>query len=497
MEEKLVLERARREKRGLTFNDVLLRVAYSEVLPEEADLRSHFSRNVSLKIPFVSAAMDTVTEHRLAIELAELGGIGIIHRNLTPEQQADEVARVKRNLNARVEKPVCVYEDQSIQSVLTLADENRYDFRSFPVLNREGKLVGLVTGNDFDLCRNPDDLVRDVMTRGVLTESRETDIGSAYEIMTREKKKVLPLVDEQGRVVGMYVFSDVERIKTGSAEKFNVDSNNRLRVGAAVGVGTEAYTRVSKLVKEGVDVIVIDTAHGNSKNVVETLREIKGNFDVDVVVGNIGYEDAVKRLIDAGADGLKVGIGPGRICTTRIVAGVGVPQVSAVYNCARKTFELRSDVPICADGGVKYSGDIAILIAAGAHSVMMGGVFSGTDETPGEIVEKRGRYKLYRGMGSIGAMKAGKGAMDRYSHPEVESDEELVPEGIEGLVPCKGPLARIVHQYVGGLRKGMGYAGAKTIEDLRANGDFTEVSSAGASESHPGDVEHVKSSPNY
>jgi IMP dehydrogenase len=499
MDEKLVLERARREQRGLTFDDVLLRVAYSEVLPEEVDLQSRFSTNVPLKIPFVSAAMDTVTEHELAIALAKLGGIGVIHKNLGVEEQAVEVARVKKHLNAKIDSPVCVYESQTVRQVLEMAEARKYDFRTFPVLDApEGKLVGLLTGNDFDFCRNLDGLVGEVMTQEVLTSSSNTGMDSAYEIMIKEKKKVLPLIDERCRVVGMYVFSDVRRIKTGSAEKFNVDDNNRLRVGAAVGVGTEDYNRVSRLVAEGVDVIVIDTAHGNSRNVLETVRRVKNDFNIDVVAGNIAFEDAVEPLIEAGVDGLKIGIGPGRICTTRMVAGVGEPQVSAVYNCARKVSEIRSDVPICADGGILHSGAIAIAIAAGASSVMMGGVFSGTDEAPGEILERRGiRYKTYRGMGSIGAMRGGRGARERYSHPEVGSDDELVPEGIEGLVPCKGPLARIVHQYVGGLRKGMGYAGAKTIKNLRIESDFSEVSSAGARESHPSNVEHMRDAPNY
>lgn len=392
MEAKLVLERARREQRGLTFNDVSLRVAFSEVLPEEADLRSRFSRNVSLKIPFVSAAMDTITEHALAIELGMLGGIGVIHKNLSIEQQVEEARKVKDHLD-----------------------------------NVKG------------------------------AEGRDPDL-------------------------------------------FNVDSNNRLRVGAAVGVGEEAYMRAQRLIEAGVDVIVIDTAHGNSKNVVDTLRRFKGSFAIDVVVGNIGYEDAVERLIGAGADGLKVGIGPGTICTTRVIAGVGEPQVSAVYNCAREAYRLvGDDVPICADGGIKYSGDVPKIIAAGAHSVMMGGVFAGTDETPGEIIKVgKVKYKVYRGMGSLAAMKEGKGARDRYFHSEVESDEELVPEGVEGLVLSKGPLAKIVHQYVGGLCKGMGYAGTRTIDELRKRGDFTEVTGAGAGESHPSDHLHdVKASPNY
>lgn len=494
MKSKLVLERAREEGLALTFDDVRLRTGYSEVMPDQVNIESKFSKNVNLKIPVVSAAMDTVTEYGLAIELAKLGGIGVIHRSLSVEDQADHVARVKYHLNGLIEKPICVYENESVPAVLAKREEKGYPFHSFPVLNREGKLVGLVTGSDFEFCGNSSLRVRDIMSTELLLASRETTIDEAYDLMRKEKKKILPLVTERGEVAGMYVFSDLKRIKTRSAETYNIDSRGQLRVAAAVGTGEEALERVGKLSKR-VDAIVIDTAHGDSKAVINILKEIKRNYSLDVVVGNVSIGESARRLAEAGVDGIKVGQGPGSICTTRIIAGIGRPQVSAVYDCA-KAIE-NYDIPICADGGLRSSGDISVAIASGAHSVMMGSMLAGTEEAPGDIVFVEGRqWKSYRGMGSIGAMETSRSSRERYLQQQ-SGKNQLIPEGVEGLVPYKGKLGEVIFQYIGGLRRGMGYVGASTINELREKGDFDRITSAGFSESHPHDLKITKDSPNY
>src|SRR3989344_6899902 len=449
MKDKHVLERAREEGLALTFDDVRLRTGYAEVMPDEVNLESKFSRNVGLKIPIVSAAMDTVTEYGLAIELAKLGGIGVIHRSLSIEDQADHVARVKHHLNGLIEKPICVYEDEKVQDILAKREEKGYSFHSFPVLSREEKLVGIVTGNDFEFSEGHSLKVRDIMSTELLSAPRDTTIDKAHDLMRDKKKKIIPLITENGGVAGMYVFSDVKRIKTRSAETYNVDSRGQLRVAAAIGTGDEALERVERLSKR-VDVIVIDTAHGDSKSVIDTLREIKRNYSLDVVVGNVSIGESAKRLVEAGADGIKVGQGPGSICTTRVIAGVGRPQVSAVYDCAKAIAEY--GVPICADGGLRSSGDIPVAIAAGAHSVMMGSMLAGTEEAPGNIIFAEGRqWKSYRGMGSIGAMEKSKSSRERYLQQQTGKNQ-LVPEGVEGLVPYKGRLAEVILQYAGGLR---------------------------------------------
>lgn len=495
MKNKLVLERAREEGLALTFDDVRLRTGYAEVMPDSVNIESKFSRNVGLKIPIASAAMDTVTEYELAIELAKLGGVGVIHRSLSLEDQAFHVARVKNHLNGLIEKPICVYEDESISSVLSRRESNGYPFHSFPVLNRGGRLVGIVTGNDFEFCGYSSLNVKEVMSTELLTAEDGTSIDSAYDLMRREKRKILPLVKADGQISGMYVFSDVKRIKTRSAENYNVDNRGQLRVAAAVGTGEEALERVAKLYGKHVDVIVIDTAHGDSRAVIDTLKEIKKNCSLDVVVGNVSIGESAKRLADAGADGIKVGQGPGSICTTRVIAGIGRPQLSAVYDCA-KAIE-GYDIPICADGGLRSSGDIPVAIAAGAHFVMMGSMLAGTEEAPGEIVFVEGRqWKSYRGMGSIGAMETSRSSRERYLQKQTGKNQ-IIPEGIEGLVPYKGRLADVLFQYVGGLRRGMGYVGAASIEELREKGEFDRITSAGFSESHPHDIKITKDSPNY
>ncbi len=494
MKEKLALEKAAEDGFALTFDDVRLKTGNSSVPPAEVKISSKFSRNIYLKIPIVSAAMDTVTDYVMAIEMAKNGGLGIIHRNLDLDSQAFQVGKVKYYLNGIIDKPICVSENDSVLEVLNKRESKGYQFYSFPVLNNDGKLVGIVTGNDFGFCDNSSLLIKDIMSTELLTEKEGTTINKAYEIMKREKKKLLPLLSDNGEIKGIYVYSDVKRIKTGSAEMYNVDGKGQLRVGAAVGVGKEALRRVEALVNENVDVIVIDTAHADTSTVIGTLKEIKQDYDVDVVVGNISSGESAKRLVDAGADGIKIGQGPGSICTTRVVSGIGMPQVSAVYECARI---INSEVPVNADGGLRYSGDIPIAISAGAHSVMMGSMLAGTEEAPGEVVFFEGRkWKSYRGMGSIGAMKDSAASRERYLQDE-SGKSKLVPEGIEGLVPYKGKLEEIITQYVGGLRSGMGYVGAASIEELRDKGDFIRITGAGYLESHPHDIKITKDAPNY
>lgn len=486
------------EKLGLalTFDDVRLKTGHSTVMPDKVLLNTKFSRNVPLKIPIVSADMDTVTEHELAIELAKLGGIGVIHKNLTPEQQAYEVARVKYYLNGLIEKPICVYDDETINSILQKIKEKRYPFNSFPVLNRNDVLVGILTRTDFDFCDNQLLTARDIMTKNVITARQGTLLDEAYNIMKREKKKILPLVNSGGRVVGLYTFKDLKAIKSGISSNYNIDEKGQLRVGAAIGVGSEALERVTKLVAENVDVVVISTAHADTESVIETLKEIKRRYrNLDVVVGNISEPESARRLAEAGADGLKIGQGPGSICTTRIIAGIGCPQISAVYKCSKIGDEY--GIPVCADGGLRYSGDVTIAIGVGASSVMMGNMLAGTKEAPGDLIFRKGRqWKRYRGMGSISAMEAHKGSRERYLQADTGKGG-LISEGVEGLVPYKGELKDVIFQYIGGLRRGMGYVGAGTIDKLRKKANFIRISHAGHTESHPHDIDITSEPPNY
>lgn len=478
---------------ALTYDDVRLKTARSDVMPINVSLDSMFSRNVPLKIPIVSAAMDTVTEHDMGIGMALLGGLGIIHKGLTIEQQVSKVHRVKYHLNAKIDKPIIVFDGDRVSDVLQMREERGFEFHSFPVLDGNGKLVGLITRNDFDFCDNLGTRVSDIMSTDLINGDINTTMEEAYDLMIKGKKKVLPLVATDGRLCGLYVYNDIRRIKSGEFSMHNVDDNGQLRVGAAIGVGEEAIQRVSMLLEAKVDVVVIDTAHGHTSSVINTLREIKSNLgDLDVVVGNVSEPEAVEELFDAGADGIKVGQGPGSICTSRIIAGIGCPQVTAVYNCS--IVAGRHMGPICADGGLKYSGDIPIAIGAGAHNVMMGSMLAGTDEAPGELVTHRGkRFKEYRGMGSLGAMRESSAARERYR----QDSDKLVPEGVEGRVPYRGPLSDIMMQYLGGLRASMGYIGAKTIDELRDRADFRRISVAGQAESHPHSVEITREPPNY
>jgi IMP dehydrogenase len=472
----------------LTFDDVLLVPAYADILPKDVDVRTRLTKTIELNIPLVSAAMDSVTEARTAITMAREGGIGILHKNLPPEDQAREVEKVKRAESGMVLAPVTARPSQSLREVLDIMRE--HDISGVPVTEGD-KPVGILTSRDIRFERNLDQPVSALMTRELVTVSPGVSHDQAKELLHKHRIEKL-LVVEGGRLVGLITIKDIlQADRNPLAIK---DGKGRLRVGAAVGPGPDRKERVAALVAAGADLIVVDTAHGHSLGVIEAVRAIKKEHpSIQLVAGNVATAQATEALIEAGVDAVKVGIGPGSICTTRVVAGIGVPQVTAVSDCARVAD--RHDVPIIADGGVKFSGDMTKAIAAGASAVMIGSLFAGTDESPGDLVLYQGRsYKVYRGMGSIGAMK--KGSKDRYGQGGT-ADEKLVPEGIEGRVPHRGSLASILHQLVGGLRAGMGYTGSKNIQQLRAGGKFVRITSQGLKESHVHDVIITQEAPNY
>ena len=480
---------------ALTFDDVLLVPAFSQVLPKDVNLSTQFTRNIRLNLPLVSAAMDTVTEARLAIAIAQEGGIGIVHKNLTAQEQAAQVAKVKRYESGVLRDPVVITPEHTVLQVMQLSDE--LGISGFPVIDG-GKVLGIVTGRDLRFETRYDVKVREIMTprERLITVNEGASAAEAKALLNKHKLERLLIIDDQDRLKGLITVKDITKQTTfPNAAR---DAEGRLRVGAAVGVGEGTEERVEALVKAGVDALVVDTAHGHSKGVIERVRWVKQNYPhVDVIGGNIATGAAAKALAEAGADGVKVGIGPGSICTTRIVAGVGVPQITAIDNVA--TALAGTGVPLIADGGVRYSGDIAKAIAAGASSVMMGGMFAGTEEAPGEIVLFQGRsYKSYRGMGSIGAMQ--QGSADRYFQESSTGNpnaDKLVPEGIEGRVPYKGSVVSILFQMAGGLRASMGYCGCATIEDMRSTAEFVQITAAGIRESHVHDVQITKEAPNY
>lgn len=476
---------------GLTFDDVLLIPAYSEVLPRNVELSTRFSRNISLNVPIVSAAMDTVTEAKLAIAIAREGGIGVIHKNMSIAEQARQVHAVKRAENGMIYDPVTITRGSTVAEALAIMKE--YHIGGIPVVDEDKKLVGIVTNRDLRFERNLDSLVDDVMTKdNLVTTSQSTDLQQAADILQRYKIEKLPVVDKDGRLVGLVTYKDITKAK--DKPYACKDKLGRLRVAAGIGVTKDSMQRADALVEAGVDAIVIDTAHGHSKGVVDVLKAVKAKYpDLDVVVGNIATGEAAQYLVKAGADGVKVGIGPGSICTTRVIAGVGVPQLSAVYDVA-KALE-GTGVPLIADGGIRYSGDIVKALAAGAYSVMLGGMLAGVEESPGETIIYNGRkYKSYRGMGSLEAME--KGSKDRYFQEGENDVKKLVPEGIAARVPYKGSLYEVVYQMIGGLRSGMGYCGAHNIEELH-NAKFTRITTAGVTESHPHDVNITSEAPNY
>ena len=476
---------------GLTFDDVLLIPAYSEVLPNNVNLKTKFSRNISLNVPLVSAAMDTVTEAQLAIAIAREGGIGVIHKNMSIEEQARQVHTVKRAENGMIYDPVTIKQGSRVIDALNMMKE--YKIGGIPVVDDDMKLVGIVTNRDLRFEKDLNRVIDEVMTKdNIITTSQSTNLEEAAEILQSHKIEKLPVVDQNGRLIGLVTYKEITKAK----DKPNACKDNlgRLRVAAGIGVTGDSLERAAALVKAGVDAIVIDTAHGHTKGVVEVLRKVKAAFpQIDVVVGNIATGEAAKYLVENGADGVKVGIGPGSICTTRIIAGIGVPQLSAVYDVA-KALE-GTGVPLIADGGIRYSGDIVKALAAGAYSVMLGGMFAGVEESPGETIIFNGRkYKSYRGMGSLEAME--KGSKDRYFQGNVTDNRKLVPEGIAARVPYKGTLYEVAYQMLGGLRAGMGYCGAESIEKLH-HAQFTRITNAGVAESHPHDVAITSEAPNY
>ncbi|WP_291955638.1 IMP dehydrogenase [Mahella sp.] len=476
-------------KEGLTFDDVLLLPAKSDVIPKEVDISTYITATIKLNVPVLSAAMDTVTNAKLAIAIAREGGIGIIHKNMSIEEQAMEVDKVKRSEHGVIVDPFYLSPKHKVYDAMALME--KYRISGVPIVDENGKLVGIITNRDVRFETNFDQPIANVMTaENLITAPVGTTLGQAQEILRKHKIEKLPLVDENGMLKGLITIKDIEKaIQYPNAAK---DKNGRLLVGAAVGTARDTLDRVDALVNAKVDVIAVDTAHGHSSRVIDMVKTIKGKYpEIQLIAGNVATAEATGELIEAGADCVKVGIGPGSICTTRVVAGVGVPQITAVYECAKEADKY--DIPVIADGGIKYSGDIAKAIAAGASAVMIGSLFAGTEESPGEMEIYQGRsFKVYRGMGSLGAMASG--SKDRYFQ---EDSSKFVPEGVEGRVPYKGPLSETVFQLMGGLRSGMGYCGCHTIDELRTKAKFVRITDAGLKESHPHDIYITKEAPNY
>ena len=479
---------------GLTYDDILMVPSYSEVMPRQVDISSQFSKNIRLNTPIVSAAMDTVTESALAIAIAGEGGIGVLHKNMSIEQQAAEVRKVKRSESGMIQDPITLNVDAKVADALRLMKEN--SIGGIPVVDDEHKLIGIVTNRDLRFQKKMDEPVVNVMTKdNIITTQKNTDLSKAEDILQEHKIEKLPVVDEQNKLIGLITYRDIIKLK----ERPNAckDQYGRLRVAAAVGVTADVMERISALVEVGVDAVIIDTAHGHSKGVIDTLKRVKEKFqEIDVVVGNIATAEAAIALAEAGADAIKVGIGPGSICTTRVIAGVGVPQFSAVMMVADALKDKGYKVPVIADGGLRFTGDIVKALAAGADTAMAGSLFAGVEESPGETIIYEGRkFKAYRGMGSLEAMQ--KGSKDRYFQDMEDDIKKLVPEGISGRVPFKGSLTEVVYQMVGGIRAGMGYCGCKSIEELKTQSKFIKITNAGIRESHPHDVSITREAPNY
>ena len=475
---------------GLTFDDVSLITQYANFLPGDTNISSKLTRNVDVKIPFLSAAMDTVTEARMAISMAMLGGVGVIHKNLDPEVQAQHVSHVKHHLNGLISDPITFNVNDTLETIALRRKEKGYGFSGFPILDDDGKLVGILTSKDIRFARSKRAPATEIMTTNVVTAKADTNLRQAYDIMQQHKIGKLPLVENE-KLVGLYSYADVRRLIENEEPLFNRDDKHRLRVAAAIGPGD--YERAEILDDNNVDVLVVDTAHGHSKGVLDMVSWVKEKFPrIDIIGGNIATGEAALALRDAGADAVKVGIGPGSICTTRIVAGVGIPQISAVYAAASA---LQGSIPVIADGGVRNSGDIAKALVAGADTVMMGSVLAGTEESPGEKIIYEGRqFVIYRGMGSLDAMKSREGSRQRYG---LSNDDDLVPQGIEGMVPFSGTVNKVMKQYCGGLQASLGYCGTRDIAALKANGQFVRVSGAGALEAHAHDIKITKEAPNY
>ena len=481
---------------GLTYDDVTLVTQYADFLPDDASLETKLTSRISMKIPFMSAAMDTVTEAPMAIAMAIAGGIGVIHKNLEEDDQAKEVAKVKNHLNGLIASPVCFHEDDDIGFLRSEKRRMGLKFNGFPVLDAKERLVGMITSSDMRFAPMGAVKLRDIMQKSPITASPATSLKKAYDLMRNAKVGKLPLVDRSGRVVGLYSFTDVQRLVENKNPSYNCDDKFRLRVSASVSGGRGDISRMEKLAAAGVDAVVVDSAHGHSKGIMEMTKFISKHYpDIDVIAGNIATGEAAVALAKCGAHAVKVGIGPGSICTTRVVCGVGIPQLTAVYNAAKA---LRgSGVAVVADGGIKLSGDVPKAIAAGADSVMLGSVLAGAEESPGEKIYQNGRqYVVYRGMGSMAALKNGKGSRARYFQDN-ETDDGLVPQGIEGMVPFSGPVKGIMTQFCGGLRASLGYCGARTVRELQERGRFYRVTSAGLREARPHDITITKEAPNY
>lgn len=481
---------------GLTYDDVTLVTQYADFLPDDTSLETKLTSRTKMKVPFISAAMDTVTEAPMAIAMALAGGIGCIHKNLEEDDQAAQVRLVKKHLNGMIDAPVCFHANDDIGFLRSYKLEHKIKFNGFPVLDNDDRLVGMITSSDMRFAPMNAAKLKDVMQQMLLTAKPGTTVKKAYDIMRANKIGKLPVVDRDGKVVGLYSFTDVRRIIENSENSYNLDSKFRLRVSASVSGGNGDISRMEKLAEAGVDVVVVDSAHGHSKGIIEMTKYIVKHFPkVDVIAGNIATGEAAIALVKAGAHAVKVGIGPGSICTTRVVCGVGIPQLTAVYNAAKAI--RGSGVAVIADGGIKLSGDVPKAIAAGADSVMLGSVLAGTEESPGEKIYSNGRqYVVYRGMGSMAALKNGKGSRARYFQDN-EAEDDLVPQGIEGMVPYSGHVKSIMTQFCGGLKASLGYCGARTINDLQEKGKFYRITAAGLREARPHDITITKEAPNY
>lgn len=478
---------------GITYDDVTLVTRYADFLPGDTDLTTRLTSRIKLNIPFVSAAMDTVTEAGMATAMAMLGGIGVIHKNLSPEVQAQHVRRVKHYLNGLIARPVVFHQGDTLAYIHDYHDEHRLSFNGFPILDDQQRVVGLITSSDLRFAKKTDSKVDQVMTKKVITAGPDTSLEQAYTIMMENKIGKLPLVDKDGKLVALYSFTDVKALIENEQPLYTRDSRYRLRVAAAVSGGD--YARTEQLADEDIDVIVVDSAHGHTKGIMDMCTWISKHYpEIDIIGGNVATAEGALALAKAGAHAVKVGIGPGSICTTRVVCGVGIPQITAVYNAAQA---LGDSIPVIADGGIRLSGDVPKALVAGADTVMLGSILAGTEESPGEKIIHEGRhYVVYRGMGSLAAMKEGKGSRQRYGLDNV-SEEDLVPQGIEGIVPMTGTVKKIMTQFCGGLRSSLGYCGSRTIPELKRNGQFYRVSAASVREAHPHDVKIIKEAPNY
>ena len=478
---------------GLTFDDVTLITQYADFLPDETSIATRLTTRIGLNIPFVSAAMDTVTEAQMAISMAMLGGIGVIHKNLPPNVQAEQVRKVKQYLNGLITHPVVFHAEDTLDHIQEARRSKHLSFSGFPITDKEDRLVGIITSTDLRFAKDGDARVKDLMTTQIVTAQSSTTLEDAYRIMMANKIGKLPLLDAAGKLVGLYSFTDVKELIENRQPLYNRDSHYRLRVAAAVGAGD--HVRAALLAEQHVDVFVVDSAHGHSKGILDMIRWLVQHYpDIDVIGGNVATPEGALAIRDAGAHAVKIGIGPGSICTTRVVCGVGIPQITAVYEAAAA---LEGSIPVIADGGIRHSGDVPKALVAGADCVMLGSLLAGTDESPGEKIIHEGRqYVIYRGMGSLAAMKDGMGSRQRYGQDNIK-DEELVPQGIEGIVPHLGSVKKVMTQFCGGLRSSLGYCGARTLPELQRTGKMYRVSTAGVREAHPHDVKIIKEAPNY